>query len=100
MDTTLKSQLIQLLAEAYSRDFEKAGHFILETLSPSTTSESCKCISPLRPTYEGMVSLIKTTLHPYDEGYTNKIGAIKVHRTLTGASLKDSKEWVEATFGV
>ncbi len=35
-----------------------------------------------------------------NHGSPNKIAAIKLYRTLTGAGLKESKEWVENTYNV
>lgn len=93
MNSELQHQLIQILAIADEKGYLQTTDLLLNHLIPNQQDK----ISTNTPTYEGMVAAVRTELF---RGGTNKIAAIKLHRTLTNAGLKESKDWVEAMFGV
>ena len=99
MLTPLQKELIQLAAEGVNNGWDAAAEFV--TTSITNTPQKFPA-SVTQPTFEGMVEAVRGVLFPTwprREG-RNLIQAIKLHRTLTGSGLKDSKDWVEDTFQV
>lgn len=100
MNPQLKHQLIQLLALSDNQSYAEAIEFLISQLAstPEVGISESFTSGVDTPTHEGMVNAVRCAL--YGNGMRNKIAAIKLHRELTRVGLKESKEWVESTFGV
>lgn len=99
MNSIRQSEIIQLLAIADTQGFSEGVALLLNELKPPVPADVVSdATSEAWPTFSGMIDAIKSVL--FVNGVTNKIAAIKLHRTLTGVSLKESKDWIESTFGV
>ena len=92
LGSRLKSELIQLLAQADREGQTEARGFLLDALAPQSTTPQISSLlqskidQAILQVYDG----------PFGTGGGSKISAIKMHRTLTSAGLKESKDYVEA----
>lgn len=100
MLTPLQKELVKLSAEGLENGWDAAAEFVITSVVSNTPQKFEPSVT--HPTLQGMVDAVRGVLFPNwprHEG-RNLVQAIKLHRTLTGSGLKDSKDWVEGTFQV
>lgn len=90
MRTTLQRQLIQLAAVADNHEYDEAANFLMR----NAMSEGVQNLEHDR--LRELIAYIYRGISNFSgESQRNLIPAVKAYRILTGAGLKESKEWVE-----